>query len=605
MKLFPADWPGFLDELVRWGELSIDGRRAFLDGITPGLPVDPAAGGAAVAELRDAELLEPSGRGDRLGIAERSTAFHQVLKSLQKFPLFESPGLALLSAYLAEHYTQQERSHLDESLALLPNDLPRIAGFVSSVEWLQAGLGRPPRADLRRPGPEAATAGNAAARILLEFFTEQRDRIPLRDLEEYFPGVPRDELCAGVRLGVQRCLFYLGLRRIDLEPLVGIWPAAARRLRRLSVVLAPEPVTVGPCFRHPFLVEDMTSLLAAARTSPIPLRRGDDKPFARFVEAATPMLLTLPDWLETLTGLSLESRVGLALQALRLTGLLGPTDGSSGAAGSGGASAGAASAAPLAPGTETDAWMRSTVEERRDMVVTRLGTRLFDLLEEDWASREESQAELLPWLQQAFSFVPAATFIRFADFAEYQAAIGSPLGAPSFAGAGSRPEDAMTVLPSEEAMEELWKSFLGIFLGRCLASLGGVEAGLTPDGKPGFRMTDTGRRLLGIPKDVLAAGETPVPSGAPGDPGADVPLVVQPNFEIVFLAPAPGVEAELGRFCDRVGRQVGVLFRISRQSLQKAGAAGIDAEQVIALLRGRSRSPLPANVVHEIRGWIA
>ena len=156
-------------------------------------------------------------------------------------------------------------------------------------------------------------------------------------------------------------------------------------------------------------------------------------------------------------------------------------------------------------------------------------------------------------------------------------------------------------------MEELWKSFLGIFLGRCLASLGGVETGLTSDGKPGFRMTDVGRRLLGIPRDVLPPSEE-TGSGAggahPDRAPAEGPLVVQPNFEIVFLAPAPGVEAELGRFCDRVGRGVGVLFRISRQSLQKAGAAGIDAGQVIALLARKSRSPLPSNVVHEIRGWM-
>ena len=69
MKLFPADWPGFLDDLVRWGELSIDGRRAFLDGMAPGLSVNPVAGGA-VAELRDVELLEPSGRGDTLVVPE-------------------------------------------------------------------------------------------------------------------------------------------------------------------------------------------------------------------------------------------------------------------------------------------------------------------------------------------------------------------------------------------------------------------------------------------------------------------------------------------------------------------------------------------------------
>ncbi len=67
MKLFPCDWPGFLEELARWGELSIEARRAFLDGTAPGLSVDPAAGGAAVAELRDAGLLESAGRGDLSG----------------------------------------------------------------------------------------------------------------------------------------------------------------------------------------------------------------------------------------------------------------------------------------------------------------------------------------------------------------------------------------------------------------------------------------------------------------------------------------------------------------------------------------------------------
>jgi hypothetical protein len=358
------------------------------------------------------------------------------------------------------------------------------------------------------------------------------------------------------------------------------------------VVLAPEPVSVGQVFRHPFLVEDMTSLLAAARAAPILLRRGDEKPFARFVEEAAAMLLTLPDWLEAITGLSLESRIGLALQALRLTDLLD----------SSGAETGGAAA--LTPGAGADAWLRCTVEERRDIVVSRLRvgegrpTRLFDLLEEHWASREEAQVELLPWLEQAFAFVPVTTFIRFSDFAEYQAAIGSPLAAASLAGPGSSAEGGSMALSSEEAMEELWKSFLGIFLGRCLLSLGGVEAGLSSDGKPGFRMTDVGRRLLGIPRDGLTrAEETSTQS--------EDPLVVQPNYEIVFLSPSPGVEAELGRFCDRIGRQVGVLFRISRQSVRKAGASGFDAEQVIALLARRSRSPLPSNVVHEIRGWMA
>jgi hypothetical protein len=81
-------------------------------------------------------------------------------------------------------------------------------------------------------------------------------------------------------------------------------------------------------------------------------------------------------------------------------------------------------------------------------------------------------------------------------------------------------------------------------------------------------------------------------------------LVVQPNFEVVFFSPSPGFEAALGRYCERVGREVGVLFRITRQSLQRAGAAGIGADQILEELARGSRSPVPPNVEHEIRGWM-
>ena len=624
MKLFPAHWPGFLDELVRWGELSIEARRAFLDGIAPGLSIDPVVGGAAVAELRDAGFLEPSRRGELLGIAEDRASFHQVLKSLARYPIFERPGLAFLSAYLGEHYTPQERSQIHESTALLPNDLARVAGLVSSVEWLRSALGGPalggpalgspalgspaPRVRSGPDGPRPRSgvpAGNSAralqcARRLLGFFTEQRDRITLRDLEEYFPGVPREELCDGVRLGMQRCLFYLGLRHADLEPLVGIWPAASRRLRRLAVVLAPEPVRVEQLFGHPFLVEDMASLLVSSRGAPIPLRRGDEKPFTRFVEETAGMILTLPAWLETLSGLALENRIDLALQALRITGLLA---GAPRQAGRPPADTAAGDVpGPLAPGPEADRWIRLGVEERRDYVVERLAggdakTRLFDLLEEDWVSPSDRQGEILPWLRQAFSSLPSREFIRFSDFAEHQAAIGGPLAEiPGPAREGPSPDSDAPEFASEEAMEELWKSFLGVFLGRCLLSLGGAEAGLAPDGKPGFRLTDTGRRLLGLPREAL------LPADDAGRPD-ETPLVVQPNFEVVFLSPSAEAEAELGRFCERIGRGIGVLFRITRPALQRAASAGIGPQQVISLLVRRSRNPLPANVEHEVRGW--
>ena len=565
MRLFPGDWPGFLDDLAAWGGLSIAARRSFLDGIAPGLTIEAGRGEGALSELRDEGMLEPSGRAGALAVPEQFVGFHQVLKSLQKYPLFESPGLAVLCAYLGEHYTPQERSQLHQSLALLPNDLTRMAGLVSSVEWVQTGLGRAP----------------AAARAMLNFFTEQRDRIPLRDLEEYFPGLPREELLGGLRHGLLRAVFFLGLRRIDLEPVVGIWPAAARRLRRLTVVLAPEPAPAAQTFVHPFLVEDMTTLLRAAFLEPISLRRGDDRPFARFVEESASMLLTLPDWIEGVTGLTPEGRVSLALQALRLTGLLQAT--------------GAGTAARLSPGASARAWVKRPLPERlaaaRDALA---GAALFGLLEEETVPADGARDAIAPWVVQAFSSVPQSSFIRFTDFAEHQAALGSPLVVTAALTGGSHSPDAPG-FATEEAVEELWKSFLGIFLGRCLLSLAGAEAGTSGDGRLVFRITGDGRYLLGLPHE----GREPQPSGEQA-----AVLIVSPNYEVVFLAPSPGLEAELGRFCERVGREIGVLFRITRQSMERAAAAGLTVNDVQAAFARGSKSPLPSNVAHEIQSWM-
>jgi hypothetical protein len=224
-------------------------------------------------------------------------------------------------------------------------------------------------------------------------------------------------------------------------------------------------------------------------------------------------------------------------------------------------------------------------------------------MEEEVSSADGAREEIQPWLVQAFSYVPLTVFIRFGDFAEYQAAIGSPLGATgALSGsiaAGRRAENApATPSPAtEEALEELWKSFLGIFLGRCLLAPGGAEAGVTPEGKPGFRVTDTGRALLGLPRDAVPEPDDALMQGPPA-------LIVQPNFEVVFLSPSPGFEAALGRFCERIGREVGVLFRITRQSLGRAAAAGIEADQILEELARGSRSPVPPNVEHEKRAWM-
>jgi len=116
-------------------------------------------------------------------------------------------------------------------------------------------------------------------------------------------------------------------------------------------------------------------------------------------------------------------------------------------------------------------------------------------------------------------------------------------------------------------MEELWKSFLAIFLGRCLLSLEARKRG--DRGRQSQLSTHGSRKaLLGLAGD---GGE----SSNDAEKAAPAELVVQPNFEIVFLSPSHRAEAVLGRYCERTGREVGVLFRITRRScrgLQRQGS---------------------------------
>jgi hypothetical protein len=73
----------------------------------------------------------------------------------------------------------------------------------------------------------------------------------------------------------------------------------------------------------------------------------------------------------------------------------------------------------------------------------------------------------------------------------------------------------------------------------------------------------------------------------------------------VFLSPSPAAEAALGRFCERMGREVGLLFRMTKQSIQRAAASGLGEVEVLGALARFSRSPIPPNVAHELSAWLA
>ena len=107
-----------------------------------------------------------------------------------------------------------------------------------------------------------------------------------------------------------------------------------------------------------------------------------------------------------------------------------------------------------------------------------------------------------------------------------------------------------------------------------------------------FELTDVGRYLLGMTEAFTWP-----------DAAESTSVVVQPDFEIVFFAANPSLEASIIRFAERIGKGIGVLFRLTRQSIQGATRSGLSGDEILASLNGVCSVPVPDNVAREIAGW--
>ena len=71
------------------------------------------------------------------------------------------------------------------------------------------------------------------------------------------------------------------------------------------------------------------------------------------------------------------------------------------------------------------------------------------------------------------------------------------------------------------------------------------------------------------------------------------------------MAPAPDVEALLAPFTERVGRNVGTLFHLTRDAATRAAAAGLSGEEALARLTQANAGPPPANIARSVGDWFS
>ncbi len=202
--------------------------------------------------------------------------------------------------------------------------------------------------------------------------------------------------------------------------------------------------------------------------------------------------------------------------------------------------------------------------------------------------------ELIDALAAAFGSPPEGQLWPLADFVAWRSQEHNPL--VKWLGQGGSHSISCgysSQRPTLENLEALWARYLNEFLFRRLLPLGGARLGMHAEGQVSFALTAAGRYLLGLAGDF--------DYGLHNEPQRQV--LVQPNFDVMFLTPSPLAEATLARIAQRQARGVGALFKITKKSILAAAGAGMTAQQTLGILTQISSKPLPANVAREIQGW--
>jgi hypothetical protein len=438
---------------------------------------------------------------------------------------------------------------------------------------------------------ESAGSGDASlqlARAVVRVLAESEEPVSLRDLGARLSD-PADEWgqVVGGLLGGLLALPWLD---DELEIHLVLWPRALRRLRTGGGPPSELAEPPGPGACRPFLVDDMATLLVAAGAQPMRLRRSDHAFYARDRKRIAGELTPLPQPLRDLSEYSEEYRIGEAARWLQRMDLVRVEDrGDEGII--------------FFPTGEGRQWLAGSPVERLRSVLTPLRQALAE-------PDEPALVEALPGapglylygslrdralaaVPEAFAALPDRPVVPLDPFLEHLVEEENPLLDPSVGQQMAAPFRIWGMDPEERA-RFVWHTLLVQFLLQRLVPLGCVQVASPPDdGAACIGLAPSGRYLLGLEDELTWDPET-----------EDADIRVTPDFEVVFLSPAPAAEAAISRFAERLGSGVGALFRITPDAVRAAAAAGLTPEGVLDSLGGLAAGGVPENVEGEIRRWM-
>jgi len=489
----------------------------------------------------------------------------------------------------------------------------------------------------------------AAAMKVLRQFVEWRQPMPFADLPQRFNGMSSSHLSTAIHFGLRYLLLYATMHRDNMTPALTLWPMTAMRL---GLPKAKPPAPIDPpaeVFHNAFLMDDMTTFLVAASAEPLRVRGNGWDLFAKASQQIEAALTSLPPWLTRdpqgrdqggvigawnqdgqpiAYGYMASSRPALAQAELTQKGFI-DTVGQPG------------KDLRIQPTQAGQAWLAGSSRDRLKPLLDVLrpkpvgekkkakrkkkraihrgdlgqfglnpnnpeafyGIESWDGHNDEinllsgvltWRVRSKQPLDIQAAIIESLRTLRPGCFTATTPFVRYHATVKNPL--VDLQQRDPRMEISQNwsrIRPTVEELESFWGSLLMDFIFVQLVPLGAAIIGRGQDNTACIAMTDVGRYLLGL-ADRFKYGH---------DQGNTVNVVIQPNFDIVFLSASPQAEATLARFCQRVGQAMGTLFKITKKSIFTAAGTGMDAEQVLDTLRSVATKGVPENVEHEIRHW--
>ena len=664
MKLFNLDWLDFFERLDVWDQLALSTRQVFAQ-LKSNTVVRAEEFGDDLQLLAEAEFLNVYIDGQRAKLHKHCLSFARAIRAMCRHDILEQQNADVLQSYIVDHYTTAEQAALlpnGRSYHANAHDLARDA---MSVAWLNdflslknleqarewESLRQQNRYCYQRDPEETILSSNktlTVAQSIIRRFMSSTEPVAFRDLRGRFKRVDLRVLATAAYAGIRYLLLFPSMRHDDMTPMINIWPAIPRRLHRPKAKL-PKTVTPDQTFHCAYLMEDMTTVLIGASGDPPRVRSSDNALFTKAQMQLESNLTPVPEWLKQIEGCTRSRRVQAAVEFLQAFRFI-ETRGIHG------------KDLRFEPTTEAQDWLGMSSKDRLKTILDRLkpdqsqnkplGLQtnhrnlpgdveseldsiedearfardmlvLAGLDDEDdddydyddapftsyghddrcdflpqtvsWAADPVSDLDLPAALIDTYGTLACRRFVPFSQFVEYHMQRANPLLSR---GSGAKPLKIEVGwswrTPTDEEAENLWGQLLVDFFRLRLLPLGGAHIGLT--GKSGtlcIALTDAGRYLLDLAKDFEY--------GQSHDQQKHI--VIQPNFDIVFLSPAPLAEATIARFADRKANGMGTLFKITRKSIFTAASCNMTAEQVLDTLGELCTKAIPTNVTREVRDW--